>query len=133
MGIWHWMYAHPKASPAELRQATMRIARDVWNRYYAPVLGHRDTTLLGIYSHIINAQLYLPDYPIGHLIAFQIEEHLKGKAKKAFGAEVERMTRHGLVTPDAWMQHATGQPVSAAPLLRAAAGAVTWAETAWKK
>jgi oligoendopeptidase F len=133
MAIWHWMYEHPKATPAELRAATLRIARDVWNRYYAPVFGQRDVTLLGIYSHIINAQLYLPDYPIGHLIAFQIEEHLKAKGPKAFGAEVERMTRFGLVTPDAWMQHATGQPVSAAPLLRAAAEAVAWAEKGGKK
>ena len=33
--------------------------------------------LLGVYSHMIDAFLYLPDYPIGHLIAFQIEEQMK--------------------------------------------------------
>jgi hypothetical protein len=130
MGIWHWMYAHPQATPAQLREATLHIARDVWNRYYAPVFGRRDVTLLAVYSHIISYFLYVPDYPLGHLIAFQIEEHLKGR--KGLGAELERMTRFGRVTPDAWMVHATGKPVSAAPLLQAAAAAMPWAEAGGK-
>ena len=32
MGVWRWMYAHPDAILAELREATLGIARDVWNR-----------------------------------------------------------------------------------------------------
>ena len=59
--------------PAELKEATLQIAKDVWNRYYAPVFGQKDVVLLGIYSHMISYPIYLPDYPIGHLIAFQIE------------------------------------------------------------
>ena len=39
MRVWRWMYAHPDATAAELREATLAIARDVWNRYYAPVFG----------------------------------------------------------------------------------------------
>src|SRR5207237_5283022 len=74
MGVWHWMYEHPNAGPAELRDATVAIARDVWNRFYAPVLGARDSVLLGIYSHLVSNFLYLPDYSLGHLIAFQVEE-----------------------------------------------------------
>jgi hypothetical protein len=122
MAVWHWMYDHPQATPAQLREATLAIARDVWNRYYAPVFGQRDVTLLAIYSHLIANYLYLPDYSIGHLIAYQIEEHLKKGAK--LGSEVERMARHGLVSPDLWMQHATGSPVSAKPLLEAAGQAL---------
>jgi len=34
-------------------------------------------TLLAIYSHMISDQLYLPDYPIGHLIGFQVEEQIR--------------------------------------------------------
>jgi hypothetical protein len=34
------------------------------------------------------------------------------------------MATVGAVTPDAWMTHATGAPVSAAPLLRAAEAAL---------
>jgi len=30
-----------------------------------PVFHKRDVILLGVYSHIINYFLYLPDYPIG--------------------------------------------------------------------
>ena len=122
MAVWHWMYEHPDAKPAQLRDAVVDIARDVWNRYYAPVLGGEGTPLLGIYSHMISYPIYLPDYPLGHLIAFQIEEHLKRKGP--LGAEFERMATHGQVTPDQWMVHATGAPVSAEPLLRATEAAL---------
>ncbi|HLL53782.1 MAG TPA: hypothetical protein VK447_09565 [Myxococcaceae bacterium] len=114
---WHWMYEHPNATPAELREAVMRISRDVWNRYYAPVLGAKDSVLLGIYSHMIAYPLYLCDYPLGHMVAFQIEERLREHGP--LGAEFERMARFGNVTPDQWMIHATGAPVGADPLLRA--------------
>ncbi len=116
MVVWHWMYDHPDATPAELREATVAIAKNVWNEHYAPVFGVRDSTLLAVYSHMISLMMYLPDYPIGRFISAQIEEHLKGRN---LGAEFERMASFGSVTPDLWMEHATGKPVSAGPLLRA--------------
>jgi hypothetical protein len=121
MAVWRWMYAHPDASPESLREATMGIVRDLWNRYYEPVLGGKGTLLLGIYSHMINSFLYLPDYPIGRLIAFQLEEKLRGPRS---GAEFERAASFGRVTPDLWMRHATGSNVSADPLFRATEAAV---------
>jgi len=123
MTVWHWMYDHPDATPAELRDATIAISKDIWNRYYTPVFGQRDVVLLGIYSHMVSLMMYLPDYPLGHLIAFQIEEYIS-KSGKPLGEEFERMASFGSVTPDLWMQHATGSPVSAAPLLRAAERAI---------
>ena len=93
-----------------------RSRKDVWNRYYAPVLGGKDTPLLGIYSHMIAYPLYLSDYPLGHLIAFQIEEQMKKAGK--LGPEFERMAKFGAVTPDLWMEHATGRPVGAAACWR---------------
>jgi len=122
--MWHWMYEHPKATPAQLREATLAIARDVWNRWYAPVFGVRDVTLLAIYSHMVNNLLYLPNYPVGRLIAAQIEEHLDAKPASDLGHEIERMTSLGQLAPDVWMKRATGQPVSARPLLAAAARAL---------
>lgn len=115
--VWHWMYAHPDATPAELRKATVEIAQKYWNQYYAPVLGAADSPLLGIYSHMIAYPLYLSNYPLGHLIAFQIEEVITKTGK--LGPEFERMSRIGSVVPDAWMKEASGSPVSAEPLLRA--------------
>ncbi len=117
MAVWHWMYDHPDATPAELKAATLRIARDVWNRYYAPVFKRRDATLLACYSHMICEVLYLPDYPIGHFIEFQIEQQMRRSGR--FGAEFERMARFGDVAPDLWMKHATGAPVGADALLSA--------------
>jgi hypothetical protein len=114
MGVWNWLYQHPGATPAELREATLEIARDVWNRYFAPVFGVRDSEILAIYSHMIVYGLYLPDYAIGHVIAFQIARELRGRD---FGAEVERIARQGRLTPDAWVRGAVGRPVSARALL----------------
>jgi hypothetical protein len=123
MAVWHWMYDHPQASPRELNHATVQISKDMWNRYYAPVFHKKDVALLGVYSHMIDAFLYLPDYPIGHLIAFQIEQQMKKAG--SIGAEFERMAKLGAVTPDLWMQHATGQPVGSEALLEAAQRAFT--------
>jgi hypothetical protein len=117
MAVWHWMYAHPGATPAELRDATIGIAKDVWNRYYADVFGVRDVVLLGIYSHMIHSFLYLPDYPIGHMIAYQIEEQVRKTGK--VGPEFERMVIEGNVAPDLWMKNATGKPVGPDALLAA--------------
>jgi hypothetical protein len=121
MRLWDWMYAHPEATPAELREATVAIAKGVWNEYYAPLFGARDQTLLAIYSHIIDAGMYVPDYPIGFLIQFQMEAHF---ARKGLAAEMERMCALGSITPDAWMRAAVGSPLSAEPLLEAGREAV---------
>jgi len=117
MGVWHWMYDHPSATPQELNGATREIARGIWNRYYASVLGKRDVVLLAVYSHMIDSFLYLPDYPLGHMIAHQIEEQMKRAG--AIGPEFERMARMGRVTPDLWMENATGKPVGPQALLAA--------------
>ncbi|HWW60767.1 MAG TPA: hypothetical protein VN181_05305, partial [Thermoanaerobaculia bacterium] len=115
--IWHWMYSHPDATAEQLRVAVVQISKDVWNKYYAPVFKKRDVMLLGVYAHMVNNFLYLPNYPLGHLIAHQIEEQIE-KAGNV-GTEFERMARHGSVAPDLWMKHATGAPVGPAALLRA--------------
>jgi len=117
MAIWRWMYEHPEATPAEIREASVGLAKEIWNRYYAPVFGQRDVVLLGVYSHIVHSFLYLPDYAIGHLIHFQIEEKVKQSGR--LGAEFERMATIGRVAPDVWMKQATGSPVGAEALLQA--------------
>ncbi|MGE5735281.1 MAG: hypothetical protein ACM34E_09345 [Acidobacteriota bacterium] len=123
MAVWHWMYTHPDARPSELKNAVADIAKTIWNRYYARVFDRQDVLLLGVYSHMIDAFLYLPDYPIGHMIAHQIEEQMK-KAK-SIGREFERMAVMGRVTPDVWMKHATGSPVGPEALLSATEKALT--------
>jgi hypothetical protein len=120
--VWHWMYQNPDASPAQLRDATVRIARDVWNRYYAPVFGQRDSPLLGIYSHMISYPLYLADYPLGHLIAFQIKQQMERAG--TVGPEFVRMAVQGNIAPDLWMEGAAGAPVGAAALLEATEAAL---------
>jgi hypothetical protein len=70
---------------------------------------------------MINSFLYLYRYPIGHLIAFQLEEKLRGPGS---GKAFESAASYGHVTPDLWMQHATGKPVVAEPMLEATTAAV---------
>jgi hypothetical protein len=128
IAVWRWMYEHPKATPAELREAAVRITKETWNKWYAPVLGKKDSALIGIYSHMIAPSfIYLPEYPIGHLIQFQLETKLKGREH---GREFERVSKFGRTTPDVWMMNATGQPVTAEPLLNAAAAALQAEEAA---
>lgn len=122
MELWHWMYDHPAAKPAELKAATLQIAKEIWNKYYAPVFNKKDVILLGIYSHMIDSVLYLPDYPLGHLIAFQIEEQMHRAGN--LGSEFERMARQGNIAPDLWMKNATGAPVGAEAILSATAKAL---------
>ena len=119
--IWQWMYDHPDATPAQLREAVVALAKALWNRFYAPVFGIKDVILPAIYSHIIAYGLYTPDYPLGFLITFQVEEHMKGKT---MATEMERMCRQGRLAPDIWMQQAVGAPVSADPLIKAATEAI---------
>jgi hypothetical protein len=126
MTVWHWMYDHAQATPKELNEATVQIAKNVWNKYYAPVFHKKDVVLLGVYSHMIDSFLYLPDYPIGHLIAFQIEEQMKKAG--SIGPEFERMAKMGDVTPDLWMEHATGKPVGPEALLEATQAALNAVE-----
>jgi hypothetical protein len=120
--MWHWMYDHPNATAPELNAAVVQISKDIWNRYYAPVFKKRDVTLLGVYAHMVDSRLYLPDYAIGHMIAFQIEEQME--RAKSIGPEFERMASYGSVTPDLWMKHATGAPVGPEALLKAAEAAL---------
>ena len=124
--VWHYMYDHPEAMPAEVKRAALEAAKGVWNKYYAPVLGQRDVTFLGVYSHMINSFLYLSDYAIGHLIAFQVE----GQMEKAgsIGPEFVRIAVQGRVTPDLWMRTATGKPVGPKALLAATAEALAKVE-----
>lgn len=123
MAVWHWMYDHTGATPKELNDATVQISQNIWNQYYAPVFHKNDVVLLGVYSHMIDSFLYLPDYPIGHLIAFQIEEQMKKAG--SIGPEFERMAKMGDVTPDLWMVNATGHPVGPEALLEATQAALT--------
>jgi hypothetical protein len=118
MGMWHWMYDHPDADAGALKAATLQIAKDVWNRWYAPVFRRDDVTLLGVYAHMVDEFLYLPDYPIGLMIAAQIERQMERAG--SVGEEFERMARMGNVTPDLWMKNATGRAVGAEALLERA-------------
>ncbi|MGE5420267.1 MAG: hypothetical protein ACM3UT_08790 [Chloroflexota bacterium] len=116
MKAWKWMYQNPEATPAQLKEAVMSIARETWNTYFAPVLGLKDSPILAIYSHMIDSPLYLANYSYGHIVQFQIEEFLEGKN---LPAEIDRMYSQGRLTPQQWMMGATGSKITTQPLLNA--------------
>ena len=43
MAIWRWLYAHPDATPAQLREATLGIARDALEPLLRPGVGQERT------------------------------------------------------------------------------------------
>lgn len=120
MRMWQWLYANPKATAAELREAVITIASEVWNQFYYPILGEKDSPLLGIYSHMVGYALYLPAYPIGNLVQYQVEEYLsKCATAEEWAKEYTRIYQQGCLTPDAWMRGAVGNPMSVEPILKA--------------
>lgn len=118
MQMWQWLYAHPKATAAELRDATIRIAGEVWNEYFYPVLGEKDCPLLAIYSHMVNSPMYLPNYPIGHIVEFQLEEFLADKTPEQWAENYQRCYRLGRLTPNEWIRRAVNGELSVEPILR---------------
>ncbi len=116
MYIWKWLYENPNATPEQLRDQLEKIAIEVWNEYYYPVFGVKDSPILGIYSHMITSPLYLSNYPVGKLIEFQVGEYVKDKH---FADEVTRMLVQGTLIPQEWMKGAVGREISGEPTLNA--------------
>jgi hypothetical protein len=116
MEVWKWMYANPDANAHQLKEAVVRIAKEIWNEYFADVFGDRDIPLLAIYSHMIQSPLYLSNYPYGRLIMFQLEEFMQDKE---LAGETLRIFSLGRLTPRHWMNQAVGQQISNQPLFAA--------------
>jgi len=116
MKAWHWLYDHPQATPEQLREAVLAIARGIWNQYFAPVFEVRDQIILAVYSHMIDYTLYLPHYALGSIIQFQLEDYLRDKV---LGPEMERMCLAGNIMPQMWMKNAVGSEISVKPMLQA--------------
>ncbi len=116
MKVWKWLYENPAATKEQLKEIVEKTAIEVWNQYYAPVFGIKDTPILAIYSHMIDNPLYLSNYPVGHLIEFQLAQFLKGKN---FADEAIRIYSSGRLIPQLWMKNAVGSEISIRPLLEA--------------
>ena len=120
MQMWEWLYAHPEADASALREATLRIAKEVWNQYYEPILGEHDCTLLAIYSHMVDVPMYLPNYPIGNIVQFQLSQHLRQcPTPQAWAEEYTRIYQQGRLTPNHWLLQAVGATPSIDPMLEA--------------
>ncbi len=116
IATWEWMYAHPNATAPELKEAVISKSKEIWNTYYAGVMGGKDEPILAIYSHMIDSPLYLSNYPIGYLISFQVEGQMKGKS---MADEMQRMYTQGRIIPQLWMNNSVGGNISTEPLLQA--------------
>jgi hypothetical protein len=116
MKTWKWLYDNPGATPAQLKASIINIAKETWNKYFAAIIGVKDTPILAIYSHMVDSPLYLANYSYGHIVQFQLEEFLKGKD---FPKEIDRIYSQGHLTPQQWMTGAVGSKISTQPLLNA--------------
>jgi len=116
MKAWKWLYTNPDATPAQFRDEVVKIAKETWNLYFAPVFGVSDSPVLAVYSHMVNSPLYLANYSYGQIIQFQLEEHLR---EKKLSDEIDRIFSQGRLTPQQWMTGAVGSRISAQPILNA--------------
>jgi len=111
---WRWLYQNLDATPEELRDQMLSIARDVWSKYFQAHFGDDHYHILAAYQHMIGYPLYLPDYTIGHVISHQIKSHMRGKD---LAEETKRICSIGRLTPDQWMKEAVGSGISAKQLV----------------
>ncbi len=119
---WKWMYAHPKATPAEVQSAVLKISGDIWNQYYSPVFGGiKDQHILAIYNHFITGSLYLYNYFLGNVMMFQLyDKYMPDNLARG----LKKACMEGNTLPELWMEHAVGQKLSLDPLLRTAKEAI---------
>lgn len=117
MRVWKWLYENPDTDVRQLKKQVIKIAKEVWNEYYAPLFEQEDSPILAVYSHMIDYPLYLASYPVGYLAQFQLEEYMRGKS---LAEEMERILAIGNIPPDIWMEKAVGKALSPEPLFRAA-------------
>lgn len=116
MKVWKWLYENPNVTASELKEAVIKMSKEIWNQYYAPVFGQKDQTILAIYSHSICDPLYLSAYPIGYLIHYQLEQDFENQK---IGPEIERIFSLGKLTPQYWLKKAVGNELSCNALLEA--------------
>lgn len=119
--VWEWLYENPNANAVQLKEAVIRLAKEVWNEFYADTFGVRDVPILAIYSHMIQSPLYLMNYPYGRLIKFQLENYF---LDKNFADETNRIFALGRLTPRHWMQRAVDQQISNEHIFQAAQKAI---------
>lgn len=122
--VWKWMYAHPDAAPAEVRQAVLSISGNIWNTYFAEIFGgNRDRHILSIYNHFITGDLYLHNYFLSNIVMYQLYDTWHG-ADLAPG--LRKISREGRTDTDRWMKNAVGSGLSLQSLLRDAKSAAVY-------
>ncbi|MBA4321664.1 MAG: hypothetical protein C0408_02485 [Odoribacter sp.] len=122
--VWKWMYSNPGFTASELQEAVITIAGKIWNNYFSNVFnGIKDQHILAIYNHFIGGQLYLYNYFIGNVTMFQFYNAFEGKN---MSAGLMKACSEGTTLPDLWMEHAVGEKISTADVIKASAEAVTY-------
>jgi hypothetical protein len=112
--LYKFLYSQKELNKEIIHENSIRIANELWQKYLEKYFGKNEQALLAGYTHILFCDLYLPDYPIGRVIEYQISKFLKDKN---FGTEIERICKIGSIKPDSWMKEAVNEEVSANSLL----------------
>jgi hypothetical protein len=67
---------------------------------------------------MVNSPMYLPNYPIGHIVQFQLEQFFADKTDCQWAEQYQRCYRLGRLTPEEWLRQATGSTLSVEPILK---------------
>ncbi len=95
------MYDNPDASPADLKDAVLKLQLNYGISITPRFLNKKMLTywqLFLIYDRRIS---YLPDYPIGHLLLFKLREQMK---KQAIWERIYAIGSDWKYSPDLWMK-----------------------------
>lgn len=119
--LYHWLYKNRGATANQIMKAVRRIGDEIWDEFYARIFGPKSHGLMSVYSHMLWGDFYLAEYPMGHVIAYQVRKHL---ADKPLSTEMERICALGNIYPEEWMKAAVGSEISVQPMLEDAAKAL---------
>lgn len=121
---WKWLYANPGATAEEVRGAVTRIAGDVWNTYFADIVGgERDRRILSIYNHFATGDLYLYNYFVSNAVMYQLHCALDGPE---LAGRLREICLEGATSNERWMRNALGEGISVDRLIEDAAAAVEY-------
>ncbi len=114
MYSWRYLYRSKSCTASSLKKQTLKISQNLWDKYWAAGFGSTDSGILSIYSHMIEMGLYLPDYPLGHIINYQIQKFFE---QNDLPTHLERICKLGNIYPELWMEQAVGEGIGVKGLL----------------
>jgi hypothetical protein len=111
---WEWMYEHPDASVAELKNAVLDISAGIWNKYFSKTFGNKkESHILSVYNHFTSGDLYLYNYYNGAIYSYLLAGSF---SRNDLAGGLKNACSEGITMPGLWLEKAIGKDFSPEPL-----------------